>query len=164
MFRLFKKLFRILLLVLIIGSAVICYARYIEPHMLQEKYLTVESPLITENAENLKIAVFGDTHFSDYYNTDDFIKVIEALEEMKPDIVVFSGDLIDYYNTYTGETDKISEKFSEIQAPYGKYAIFGNHDYGGGAEYVYESIMETGGFTVLKNEYFPIFLFIFCPK
>ena len=86
----------------------------------------------------------------------EFDKVLNAIEKMEPDIVVFSGDLIDHYNTYSKDVSIISEKLSEIQAPYGKYAIFGNHDYGGGAENQYESIMEAGGFTVLKNEYYAI--------
>ena len=156
MFRLFKNIFRILLLTLIVGVILICYARYIEPHMLQVKDVTIKSPQVTEAAENLKIAVFGDTHFSDYYSTDDFNKVLDAVKEMKPDMVIFAGDLIDHYDIYSKDVSIISEKLSEIEAPYGKFAVFGNHDYGGGAENKYKSIMEAGGFTVLKNEYFAI--------
>ncbi|MDD3198717.1 MAG: metallophosphoesterase [Eubacteriales bacterium] len=156
MVRLLKNLFRIILLIFIIGLALICYARYIEPHMLQEKYLNVESPVVSDHAENLKIAIFGDTHFDTYYEPDDFTKVLDALEKMKPDIVFFAGDLIDNYDNYMGDVDEISGKLAEIEAPYGKYAIFGNHDYGGGAENEYQAIMEAGGFTVLKNEYFAI--------
>lgn len=153
MFRLFKNVFRLLLLILIIGVLLLCYARYIEPHMLQVEDVTITSQRVTAEADHLKIAVFGDTHFSDCYSTEDFIKVIDAIREMKPDMVVFTGDLIDHYDTYSSEVSGISEKLSEIEAPYGKFAIFGNHDYGGGAENEYESIMEAGGFTVLKNEY-----------
>lgn len=156
MFRFIKNLFRFLILIMILGLAVILYARYIEPYILNEKYYTVKSPFVTEKVENLKIAVFGDTHFSDYYNTENFKKVIDSLKEKKPDIVVFTGDLIDYYNNYAGDIDEISKCLSEIEAPYGKYAVFGNHDYGGGAENKYQSIMESGGFTVLKNQYFAI--------
>jgi len=153
MFRLFKNIFRLLVLLLIAGILLICYARYVEPHMLSVKNVTISSPRISKPAENLKIAVFGDTHFSDYYTTDDFDKVVKAIGKMKPDLVVFSGDLIDHFDLYSKDVAVISEKLSEIEAPYGKFAIFGNHDYGGGAENQYESIMEAGGFTVLKNEY-----------
>lgn len=156
MIRLFKNTLRALLLILLIGLAVLVYARYIEPHMLQEKYITIKSSQVSDNANNLKIAVFGDTHFGDYYTTEDFTKVIDAIKKMQPDMVVFSGDLIDHYNIYSEDVSEISEKLSEIQAAYGKFAIFGNHDYGGGAENQYQSIMETGGFTVLKNEYFAV--------
>ena len=49
-------------------------------------------------------------------------------------------------------TTEISAELAELNASKGKYAVFGNHDYGGGAENKYESIMNAGGFTVLKNE------------
>lgn len=156
MLRFIRSLFRIIFLILIIGTAVICYAKYIEPRMLQEKHITITSDKLDTRAENLQIAVFGDTHFGEYYTIDDFDIVLKAIEKMKPDIVVFTGDLIDHYDQYSGDTDKISEKLSQIDAPYGKYAIFGNHDYGGGAENKYQAIMEAGGFTVLKNEYHSI--------
>lgn len=141
---------------LITGGLLFCYARYIEPHMLQVKDVSIKSSSLSVEAENLKIAVFGDTHFSDYYSTEDFNKVLDAIGEMKPDMVVFTGDLIDHFDIYANDTGAISEKLAEIKAPYGKFAIFGNHDYGGGAENEYESIMEAGGFTVLKNEYHAI--------
>ncbi len=156
MFRLIKNIFRLIVLTLIFGVLAIGYARYIEPQMLQVRDITVASPYVTEKAENLKIAVFGDTHFGDYYSTDDFNKVLKDIKEMKPDLVVFDGDLIDHYDAYSGDVGVISEKLSEIKAPYGKFATFGNHDYGGGAENKYQSIMEAGGFTVLKNDYHAI--------
>lgn len=156
MFRLVKRVFRLILLLVVIGAVLTVYARYVEPHMLKVRDVTVASPRITADADHLKIAVFGDTHFGDYYTTKDFKKVVSAIGEMKPDMVVFTGDLIDHYDLYSGDTDAISGMFAEIQAPYGKYAIFGNHDYGGGAENKYQAIMEAGGFTVLKNDYFSI--------
>ena len=40
----------------------------------------------------------------------------------------------------------------KIEASYGKIAIWGNRDYGGGAERTYAAVMEDAGFTLLKNE------------
>lgn len=154
MLRLFKNILRIIVLIILTGGILICYARYIEPQMLKVKDVSISSPMVADDANGLKIAVFGDTHFSDYYTADDFDKVLEAIGKLKPDLVVFSGDLIDYFDNYAGDESVISDKLSEIEAPYGKFAIFGNHDYGGGAENEYQSIMEAGGFTVLKNEYY----------
>lgn len=156
MFRLLKNIFRLLLLTVVAGVLLVFYARYVEPQMLKTTDVFVSSSRLPDAAENFKIAVFGDTHFGDYYSTEDFDKVIDALKEAEPELVVFAGDLIDNFDTYTEDVAVISEKLSEIKAPYGKFAIFGNHDYGGGAENEYESIMEDGGFTVLKNEYYAL--------
>ena len=128
MFRLIKNLFRIIFLILMIGVAVVCYAKYIEPHLLQEKHVTITSDKLDSRAEHLQIAVFGDTHFGEYYSTDDFDMVLTAIRKMKPDIVFFTGDLIDHYDLYPDDVGKISEKLAQIEAPYGKFAVLGNHD------------------------------------
>lgn len=145
-----------MILIVLAGAILICYARYIEPHTLKVTDVTITSPMVTTDTDNLTIAVFGDTHFGDYYSPEDFDRVLEEIDEMKPDMVVFSGDLIDNFDIYSGDVSIISEKLSQIEAPYGKYAIFGNHDYGGGAENEYQSVMEAGGFKVLKNQYYAI--------
>lgn len=156
MFRLLKNLFRIIVLLLLVGGVLTVYARYIEPQWLRVKDVTISSPMVSAGADGFTIAVFGDTHFSDFCTPDEFDKVLKTLQDRKPDLVVFSGDLIDHFDTYTGDIDTISGKLAQIEAPYGKFAIFGNHDYGGGAENEYQSIMEAGGFKVLKNEYYGI--------
>jgi len=156
MFQFIKAIFRLFLFIIIVTGFTVAYARYIEPNMLKVKEVSIESSFFQTDQKELKIAVFGDTHFGDYYTLEDFSKVLEAIDKMEPDLVVFAGDLIDHYDSYSGDTADISAKLSEISAPYGKFAVFGNHDYGGGAEYVYESIMEAGGFTVLKNKYYPL--------
>lgn len=153
-FSLVRKSIRIAIWLMIVALIILGYARYIEPFMLEINEVKVESPRIAGSADNLKIVVFGDTHFGEYYSTEDFDKVVAAISKAEPDLVLFTGDLIDNYNAYYDDDSVISRKLSKIEAPLGKIAVFGNHDYGGGAEYKYQAIMEAGGFKVLKNEYF----------
>ena len=154
MFRLIKKIFNIIILLFIIGVLILVYSKHIEPFQLKVTEVSISSPLIDEQAKGLRIIAFADTHFGDFYSTEDFKKVVAAIEENKPDIVFFLGDLIDHYDNYTDDKDigELSRLLSQIEAPYGKYAVFGNHDYGGGAENIYDHIMAEGGFHVLVNE------------
>lgn len=46
----------------------------------------------------------------------------------------------------------LEERLSEIQAAAGKYAVWGNHDYGGGAVRIYEEFMSSCGFGLLNDE------------
>lgn len=156
MFKLIKNLFRLFVLIVILAGLVFAYSRYIEPNFLTTKELIIESSHSENITKDIKIAVFADTHFGEYYSLDDFSKVQTAMEELAPDIVIFAGDLIDDYNSYDQDVEKISENLAKIKAPLGKFAVFGNHDYGGGAEHHYEKIMNDGGFTVLKNQYHPL--------
>ncbi|WP_027398818.1 metallophosphoesterase [Anaerovorax odorimutans] len=156
MLKLLKKFFRTIFLLIIIVILILGYSKYIEPFMLKTESIKIESPYVTDNSNGLNIVVFADTHFSEFYTTDDFKKVLNSIKEINPDIVVFAGDLIDNYNNYTEDISDISHALASINAPLGKFAIFGNHDYGGGAENEYEEIMSKGGFIVLKNEYYAL--------
>ncbi|MEA4989157.1 MAG: metallophosphoesterase [Anaerovorax sp.] len=154
MFRTIKSILRLFVLCIIIGAMIFTYARYLEPKMLQTKDIMVNSMRIQNQAEDLIVVAFADTHFSEYYTCKDFEKVVKHINQLQPDLVFFLGDLIDNYDTYNVDTKEISEQLSSIQATMGKFAIFGNHDYGGGSEHYYETIMNEGGFQVLINEYY----------
>ncbi|MGL4773449.1 MAG: metallophosphoesterase, partial [Clostridium sp.] len=66
-------------------------------------------------------------------------------------IVVFTGDLMDNASNFN-EKEKISKVLGKIESNIGKYAVYGNRDYGGGAVRVYRSMMEESGFKVLSNQ------------
>ncbi len=147
-----RNLFIFLLILLLLLAGLTCYARFIEPYNLKTTEVELHSPKIPEGTQ-LTIGVFSDTHFSNAYTTEDFEKVIDAFAEMKPDVIVFTGDLIDFYNNYTENHDPsgISEQLLRLEAPLGKYAITGNHDYADNAVTEIRGILENGGFTVLSN-------------
>jgi len=81
-------------------------------------------------------------------------KAVHKINAQNPQIVVFTGDLINKFNHYDNKENihEIWEVLSEINAPLGKYAVYGNHDYGGGAERAYRQIMTNSGFKILVNE------------
>ena len=127
------------------------YARLVEPALLTVKYENIYSSYIDDN---IKIVQFSDTHISGYFDANHLKKVADKINAQKPDVVVFSGDLIERYDKYENKDriNEIWEVLSQIRAPLGKYAVYGNHDYGGGAERAFRQIMEKGGFQILQNE------------
>ncbi len=147
-----KKFFSFILIIFLIAVSFYIYARFMEPNFLTVNYENIKNSRI--NGGKLKILQFSDMHISEYFDETDIKKVVEKINDENPDIVVFTGDLIDEYNNYENK-DKINEIWEAlrlINAPLGRYAVYGNHDYGGGAEVVYKKIMENSGFVLLKNE------------
>lgn len=138
----------ILAILLVVAGGFYIYARYIEPNRLiiqtQEYQANVK--------EELVVVHFTDTHFKEDYPAEKAKDLVELINKQKPDIVIFSGDLIDNYATYPIVAKQLPEYLKNIEATYGKYAVYGNHDYGGGAVRVYEELMRESGFEVLKNE------------
>lgn len=149
-----KKFFSFSVMIFFIIIAIYIYSRYIEPNFLIMHYENIKNSRIAEGKEELKILQLSDMHISEFFDEKDLKKVVEKINEEKPDIVVFTGDLIDEYNRYENKdnVNEIWEVLGAIHAPLGKYAVYGNHDYGGGAESIYKKVMENSGFIVLKND------------
>lgn len=147
-----KKILKIVSFLFIIIIAFYIYSRFIEPNRLNINYENLSSEFISKNVDNIKIVQFSDTHLSEYFDIDDLNKIVEIINGQNPDIVIFTGDLIDHFNSYNGDIDEIWETLSLINAPKGKFAVYGNHDYGGGSDKVYKKIMDNSNFITLVND------------
>ncbi len=149
--KLFSKLFWFFVFAFIFFYT---YARLIEPVLLTVQYENIYSDILNDKRDNIKIVQFSDTHISEFFDVGSLKKIRNKINDENPHIVVFTGDLLEEFHTYENK-DKIHEIWevlSQIKAPLGKYAVYGNHDYGGGAERAYTQIMEKGGFKLLVNE------------
>lgn len=135
-------------LILVIVVFLIIYITFIERKLVIAREYKIE---INSEAENkIKVVQFTDTQLGEYYSIKDLKKAVNKINNLNPDIVIFTGDLIDNFSKYE-DREKVSEILEDIRANIGKYAVYGNHDYGGGAVRNYETIMKSGGFIVLKN-------------
>lgn len=76
---------------------------------------------------NLKIVQLSDIHAGSFYDKDAVNRGIDMLLEEKPDVIFFTGDLV---NDSASEMDNYIDVFSRLQAPFGVYSVLGNHDYG----------------------------------
>jgi len=151
MFKILKFLTIAVLFFVFTAALLVGYARYIEPYRLISTEMTIVNNA-DGSAGRVTVAVFADTHFSDIYTPLHFNKAIDMINSKNPDIILFCGDLIDNFNSYDGELEAITSALSRLSAPLGKFAVYGNHDYGGGGQRAFEDIMTGGGFKILKNE------------
>lgn len=123
------------------------YAFSIEPHLL-----VIKKYNIGESDENLLTVVqLSDLELSQNYKAKELLTIVEKINSLNPDLVVFTGDLFQNYSQYRPVEDVVSA-LGNITATYGKYAIWGNNDYGGGAVREYGQIMERSDFKLLQNE------------
>src|SRR5690625_2687813 len=71
------------------------YAHKIEPILLQIKQEKIISNKIPESFEGFTIVQFSDTHIGFQYTTDQLDKLVQKINRVKPNAIVFTGDLID---------------------------------------------------------------------
>ncbi|GLB60398.1 metallophosphoesterase [Cytobacillus sp. NCCP-133] len=127
------------------------YARDIEPRLLDITTHTITNKAIPHAFDNLKIVQFSDTHLGFHYELSQLEELIDKINKQNPDIIFFTGDLMDEPNKYA-EASRIAPILKKLEAPLGKFAIYGNHDHGGYGSDIYKSIMEKAEFTLLINE------------
>lgn len=83
---------------------------------------------LPEAFEGFRIVQISDAHLGSFYhNYAAVAEVFDMVNNLRPDLIVFSGDMV---NNYADEVDGWEPYFSKLNAPFGKYAILGNHDYG----------------------------------
>ena len=89
------------------------------------------------------------------FDEDRLKKLVNSINEQKPDIVVLTGDLIDKDTNMTiDEANKISAELNKINSTSGKYAISGNNDLKFDE---WTNIITNGGFIDLNNTYDTIY-------
>ena len=144
-----RVLLSILSLLILLIIALPFYAWKVEPFLVHVNHVELGKK---NDRTPLNVVQISDLQVSEYYETNRLDKVIEKVNAQNPDILLFTGDLFDNYSKYPEQMAPMIEKLKAFKANIGKYAVWGNHDYGGGAVRVYEDVMSAGGFTVLRNQ------------
>ncbi|TFB14058.1 metallophosphoesterase [Filobacillus milosensis] len=129
------------------------YAREFEPRWLNTIYSTIESQRIPKPFNDFKIVQITDTHMGFHYKIEDFEKMIKEVNQESPDLIVFTGDLTDDPSILSDAYfEKIIQIFKQLEAPFGKYWIYGNHDHGGYGTRMIKNVMQRSDFKLLQND------------
>ena len=84
-------------------------------------------PNLPKAFDGVKIGQLSDIHSGSFYNKTAVQGGIDLMMKEKPDIFMFTGDLV---NNETSEVGEYKDMFAKISAPLGAYSTLGNHDYG----------------------------------
>src|SRR5690625_4274892 len=147
-----KKAFGSFLAIIGISGGTYYYAREIEPSLLQIHQENISSANIPSSFEDFKIIQFSDTHIGFHYTLEQFNDLVRKINELKPDLIVFTGDLVDEPNKYHWN-DQLIQSLRDLQANHGKFWIYGNHDHGGYGTNIVKKAIEQSEFELLKNEH-----------
>jgi len=77
--------------------------------------------------DGLSIGQISDIHAGSFWNKTAVKGGIEMMMKEKPDMIFFTGDLV---NNESSEVKDYVSVFEKLKAPLGVYSITGNHDYG----------------------------------
>ena len=120
---------------------------------------------IPQAFDGFKIAQISDLHLGTFGSDTSFVcNLVGEINALNPDMVVFTGDLV---NRKSAEAEPFIYALSKISAKYGVYSVLGNHDYGDYADWDSPEAKEADvrnmvelqkrmGWRLLNNECVPI--------
>ena len=103
---------------------------------------------LPQSFRRLKIIHISDMHLGSFKRKfDQIAKAVEMINEQEPDLIFFTGDLV---NNFAEETEGWAPVLSKMKAKIGKYSVLGNHDYGDYSEWNSPEEKEKN-LTAIKN-------------
>ena len=148
-----KKIIIISLKLIFIFSIIIItflsYTTYISTVKISVREYRITDSKIPASFNGIKILHFSDLHYGSTMREENMKEIKRIINEIKPDIIVYTGDLINnQYKISNEEKDKISKYFSELHSTLGKYAVLGDED-----NTDITTILKQGDFNTLNNDY-----------
>ena len=96
-------------------------------HDYRIKRITLKLPNLPKSFDGIRIGQLSDIHSGSFWNKTAVKGGVEMLMNEKPDLIFFTGDLV---NNESAEVKNYIPIFEKIKAPLGVFSITGNHDYG----------------------------------
>jgi uncharacterized protein len=131
------------------GAAALAYATQIEATWLEVTRRDVTLPRLPAPLDGLRIAHLTDFHRSPIVSYEYLARCVAAAMAERPDLVLMTGD---YVTKRSRCIAGLTPLLGSLSAPYGVYAILGNHDAHAGARTVAAAV-EASGTCLLRNRH-----------
>lgn len=94
----------------------------------QHVNVTLSSEKLPDSFDGYRIVQISDLHLGTWGTDTRFVnELVTTINNMRPDLIVFTGDLV---NQKADEVKTFTKVLSKLEAADGVYSILGNHDYG----------------------------------
>jgi len=145
-----KILIIVLSIIIVFLTVVLLFSKYVTSHHIKIKEYAIIDKKLPSNYHGLKIVHISDILYGKSTSMDDVKKMVEKINKLNPDIVVFTGDLFSkYVKPSEKELNTLKNYLSSIDAKYEKFAIIGDNDKEFKDQF-YNTISDS--FTILDNE------------
>lgn len=148
------KLYRTGLVPLALTAALLCWGGWNMSHVLKTEYTVASDKL----RGSYQVVFFSDTHFGTVQSAAIVERMVAEVSALQPDAVILGGDMVEE-GTSKAAMEEAFRLFGSIDATYGVYYVYGNHDrqhYTKDPSYTPQelaAIIEANGITILQDSW-----------
>ena len=132
--------------VFVLSLLIWCYG-WFEAGNIQTNYIVVHTEKLPGHLIKLRLVQVSDVHLGLLIGPSRLEKILDTVNKSRPDILVCTGDMVD---GHIEERTELLRMLRRVKAPFGKYAVTGNHEYYAGVSSSV-SFLEEAGFAVLRG-------------
>ena len=124
--RRLRRVWLVVIAVVVVCAGLLAYG-FVETYRVELKRYTYSSPDIPQAFDGARIVLLTDIHRGAFFSEKRVGRIVDQANALAPDLILLGGDYV------YGNTDYESSCFSELarlEAPWGRFAVLGNHDYG----------------------------------
>ncbi|NMB82734.1 MAG: metallophosphoesterase [Ignavibacteria bacterium] len=126
-----EKVRRTMAIIVSIFVLIMVVAGFINTRMITIKKYNININKKAGELKSLNIVMASDLHLGTINGKSFAYRVVDKINKLNPDIILFAGDIIDE-DIKPVLRDNVGEALLELKAKYGVYGITGNHEYIGG--------------------------------
>jgi uncharacterized protein len=134
----------------LLGAVGLFYTRVVETRRVEVVDLPLTLPRLAQEFDGYRLVQIGDIHLDDWTRPQRLYRIIEMVNEQRPDLVAIMGDFASYSSRRLDEGLLVGA-LRRLSARDGVLAILGNHDYLTDVNLVRRCVHE-GGITELLND------------
>lgn len=111
-----------------VSAGIILHGAFVGRTLFEVKKVTFTSPRLPQSFDGYRIVQLSDIHIGSWEGNQAAIRrMVDSVNALKPDLIVFTGDLV---NNRAIELNGFEDILSKLEARDGIYSVLGNHDYG----------------------------------
>lgn len=142
-----NKLVNTIIVFIIIIFSLFMYSKYIETSFIRVKEYLISKKEIPSNFNGVNVIYISDLLYNDIVNIDYVKDLVNRINEMKPDIILYGGSLINSkYKLKDKESDTLISELNKLDSTIGKYYVMSDTDNDKSND-----ILNKSGFTLMDN-------------
>lgn len=145
--KIFKRILFIIVPILVFMFLSFIILKYVGNSGIVVREYAVYNDKLPNSFDGIKIVQFSDIHYNDESSISKIEKLVEMVNKTSPDIIIFTGDLIDSDYIIDNDTlETIQNNLNKMNAKLGKFAIKGEED----SDY-FKQVFDNSNFKILEN-------------